>query len=265
MPEPTTIAKAVPPDRWTGDPGPYDVIGDVHGCLEELRELLGCLGYEEKRGVFAHPEGRRAVFLGDLANRGPSNVGVLRAVCAMVTAGSARYAPGNHCRSLYRILTGLKQDVKGASLTTLAELDRLEQSERARAARDFIETFEGAPPYLILDRGRLVVAHAGIEEAMIGEVSDSIVSFVLKGEVTGRTPEGRPIRRDWASTYRGAPLVVYGHTPQPGPRFVNNTANVDQGCVYGGMLSALRYPEREFVSVPAREAYWPRAAPSAGS
>ena len=242
------------------DPGPFDIIGDVHGCHVELVSLLERLGYRHDDDAFFHPEGRRAVFLGDLPNRGPANVAVLRTVAAMVRRGSALYTPGNHCLKLRRVLTGDRSNPKGATLTTLAELEALEPAEREKAVAGFLSLCEEAPPYLILDAGRLVVAHAGIEAGMIGEVSEAILRFVREGEVTGRTPEGRPIRRDWAADYRGDALVVYGHTPRPQARFVNNTVNIDQGCVYGGSLTALRYPEREIVSVHSLRAWWPRAA-----
>ena len=242
------------------DPGPFDVIGDVHGCHEELIELLARLGYRREGDAFLHPERRRAVFLGDLPNRGPSSTRVIATVAAMVRRGSALYTPGNQCQELWRLLTGDRSGPKGAVLTTLAELDALPPDERDAIARAFIALYEDAPPYLILDGGRLVVAHAGIEAWMIGKVSNKILRFVREGEVIGRTIEGRPIRRDWASSYRGEALVVYGHTPQPDPRFVNDTVNIDQGCVYGGSLTALRYPERETVSVRSLRPYWPRAA-----
>jgi len=251
-------AEPLRPPLRSPDPGPFDIIGDVHGCHEELTSLLDRLGYRREGDAFLHPERRRAVFLGDLVNRGPSNVQVITTVAAMVRRGSALYTPGNQCQKLWRLLTGDRSDPKGAVLTTLAALDALPSDERDAIARAFIALYEVAPPYLILDGGRLVVAHAGIEAWMIGKVSDEIVRFVREGEVIGRTPEGRPIRRDWAASYRGEALVVYGHTPQPGPRFVNNTVNIDQGCVYGGSLTALRYPERETVSVSSLRPYWPR-------
>ena len=248
------------------EPGPFDIIGDVHGCHAELVTLLARLGYRPEGDAFLHLEGRRAVFLGDLPNRGPSTVAVLRTVAAMVRRGSALYTPGNHCLKLRRVLARDGSHPKGATLTTLEELDALPPAERGAAVGEFLGLCDSAPPYLILDGGGLVVAHAGIEARMIGKADEETLRFVREGEVTGRTPEGRPIRRDWARAYRGEALVVYGHTPRPRAEFVNNTVNIDQGCVYGGSLTALRYPEREIVSVHSLRAWWPRAAGrSAGS
>ncbi len=88
--------------------GPFDVIGDVHGCRSELESLLGRLGYAiAGDGTDAvHPEGRRAVFVGDLVDRGPDSPGVLRLVMGMVAAGHAYAVPGNHENKLVRALQG---------------------------------------------------------------------------------------------------------------------------------------------------------------
>jgi len=75
-----------------------------------------------------------------------------------------------------------------------------------------------APPYLVLDGQRLVVAHAGIKEWMVGQMSRRIRDFTLYGDVTGETDErGFPLRLDWAAEYRGPYAIVYGHTVVPEP------------------------------------------------
>ncbi len=239
--------------------GPFDVIGDVHGCFLELVELLERLGYRREDDHFAHPGGRQAVFLGDLTDRGPYSVSTILLVEAMVAAGTALYVPGNHCRKLYRYLTGRNVVLQHGIERTVRELDALPARERQAVARKFCRLYEAAPPYMILDEGRLVVAHAGIKEDMIGRISPRITNFCLFGDPTGeRTPEGLPVRRDWARTYRGEALVVYGHTPVAEAVLRHNTINIDQGCVFGGRLTALRYPEGEIVQVDARAPYDPR-------
>ncbi len=105
----------------------------------------------------------------------------------------------------------------------------------------------------MLDDGKLVVAHAGMKEEMQGRGSGKVRDFALYGETTGETDEfGLPVRYNWAAEYRGTAMVVYGHTPVPEPEWLNRTINIDTGCVFGGKLTALRYPEKELVSVPAR-------------
>jgi len=241
--------------------GPFDVIGDVHGCFLELVELLHRLGYVRRRGRFVHPEGRRAVFLGDLTDRGPLNADTISLVYAMVRGGSALYVPGNHCWKLYRYLRGAPVQVQHGLEVTVRELEALPPRRRAMVCKKFQWLFEQAPPYLVLDEGRLVAAHAGIREEMIGQVSKRIIRFCLYGDVTGeRTPDGFPVRRDWAQDYRGQALIVYGHTPVREAVLRHNTINIDQGCVFGGKLTAFRYPEREVVQVPAYATYDPRVA-----
>lgn len=241
--------------------GPFDIIGDIHGCFLELVDLLDKLGYVRDGGRMAYPDGRQAVFLGDLTDRGPYNVSTILLVEGMVRNGTALYVPGNHCRKLYRHLSGANVVVQHGLETTVRELEALPLRERRSVRRTFRRLYDNSPPYMILDEGRLVVAHAGIRENLIGKMSKQVESVCLYGERTGeRTPDGFPIRRDWVREYRGRALVVYGHTPVREAMFRYNTINIDQGCVFGGKLTALRYPELEIVQVSARTAYDPRVA-----
>lgn len=244
--------------------GPFDVIGDVHGCRSELETLLGELGYEisrdeQGRPVDArHPLGRRAVFVGDLVDRGPDVVGVLRLAMGMVASGSALAVPGNHEAKLVRALRGAKVTISHGLEETLAQLAGETDEFRAR-----VEAFcYDLVSHLILDEGRLVVAHAGLKEQYHGRASGRVRAFALYGETTGETDEfGLPVRYPWAQDYRGAATVLYGHTPVPSVEWVNNTACLDTGCVFGGALSAMRYPEREVVSVPAEKVWYEPVRP----
>jgi len=246
---------------WTdksGLPGPFDIVGDVHGCQQELAGLLDKLGYAEAGGVRAHPAGRTAVFLGDLVDRGPDTPGVLRTVMAMVDAGSALCVPGNHEAKLLRALRGRDVKVSHGLAESLAQLAAQPEDFRARLT-GFLD---GLVSHYVLDGGRLVVAHAGLRAEMHGRASAAVRAFALYGDTTGETDEfGLPVRYPWAQDYRGEAAVVYGHTPVPEARWVNNTICVDTGCVFGGKLTALRYPERELVSVPARRVYYQPARP----
>ncbi len=237
--------------------GPFDIIGDIHGCADELRILLTRLGYApDTAGVWRHPQGRLFVSLGDLTDRGPDSVSVLRLLVAAVDAGAALYTPGNHCNKLMRYLLGHKVRIGHGLAETVAQLDALPAAERHNLIRATTRMISDAPPYLVLDRGRLVIAHAGIKEWMVGQMSRRIRDFTLYGDVTGDLDaEGFPIRRDWATAYSGPYTVVYGHTVVAESRWVNSTLNIDQGCVFGGRLTCLRWPEQEIVQVPAARAY----------
>lgn len=234
--------------------GPFDIIGDVHGCLEELQLLLGKLGYAPDSEVRTrHPGGRTAVFLGDLVDRGPDTPGVLRLVMGMVEGGAALCIPGNHDIKLMRALRGKQVQVAHGLAESLAQLAGETEEFRQKVA-DFIDKLVG---HYVLDDGKLVVAHAGLREEMQGRASGAVREFALYGETTGETDEfGLPVRYNWAAEYRGRATVVYGHTPVPDPEWLNNTINIDTGCVMGGRLTALRYPERELVSVPALHTYY---------
>jgi polynucleotide kinase-phosphatase len=242
------------------DRGPFDIIGDVHGCCDELEELLRQLGYtrSEEGFAWAHPEGRKTVFVGDLVNRGPRNADTLRTVMAMSRAGAALCAPGNHDIKLKRYLEGRDMTVSHGLDRTLAELER----QTPGFSADVLTFLDGLVSHYVFDEGRLVVAHAGLKAEMQGRASARVRAFALYGETTGETDEfGLPVRYDWAAEYRGAARVVYGHTPVSEPRWRNRTINIDTGCVYGGQLTAVRWPENEIVSVPARRTYAHLARP----
>lgn len=250
--------------------GPFDIIGDVHGCCDELEMLLGRLGYAvswsgEGAGRSCHitpPEGRRAVFVGDLVDRGPRSPDVLRLVAAMVADGSGFCVPGNHDVKFLRWLNGRNvKPTHGLSLT-IEQMER-EPPEFHAAMKTFID---GLVSHLWLDEGRLVVAHAGIRADMIGRSSGAVREFCLYGDTTGETDEfGLPVRHNWAAEYQGGTAVVYGHTPVVQADWLNNTICLDTGCVYGGNLTALRWPEKEIVSVPALQTYAQAVRPLGGS
>ncbi len=255
---------------WTDrrdEHGPFDIVGDVHGCFDELRELLDNLGYlvASKAGEDGdvgyevhHPEGRRVVFLGDLVDRGPRTPEVLRLVMGMTEAESAICIPGNHEAKLLRKLRGKDVKLTHGLAETVEQLDQ-EPPEFSRRVAGFID---GLVSHYVFDGGNLVVAHAGMQEDMQGRSSAAVRSFSLYGETTGETDEfGLPIRYNWASDYRGSAAVVYGHTPVPEAEWLNNTICIDTGCVFGGKLTALRYPERELVQVQAKETYFEPVRP----
>ncbi|WP_406467841.1 polynucleotide kinase-phosphatase [Streptomyces hirsutus] len=234
--------------------GPFDIIGDVHGCAAELDSLLGALGYAD--GV--HPEGRTAVFVGDLVDRGPDSPGVLRRVMSMVKSGSALCVPGNHENKFGRYLRGRQVQHTHGLAETIEQMDQ--ESEEFRAeVREFVD---GLVSHYVLDGGRLVVCHAGLPEKYHGRTSGRVRSHALYGDTTGETDEfGLPVRYPWAEDYRGRAAVVYGHTPVPEATWLNNTICLDTGAVFGGKLTALRWPERELVDVPAERVWYEPARP----
>ena len=241
--------------------GPFDIIGDVHGCFDELVDLLTQLGYSiEKQSngqpsleyKVTPPEGRKVVFLGDLVDRGPNIPQVLRLAMSMIEDGTALCVPGNHDIKLMRKLRGRDVQITHGLADSVKQLDR-ESPEFRTQVSEFMDELVS---HYVLDDGKLVVAHAGMKEEMQGRGSGKVREFALYGETTGETDEfGLPVRYNWAAEYRGKAMVVYGHTPVPQPDWLNRTINIDTGCVFGGSLTALRYPEKELVSVAARATY----------
>ena len=242
--------------------GPFDIIGDVHGCFDELTQLLAQLGYEKTAsGISQPPNGRKAVFVGDLVDRGPKIPETVRLVKEMVDAGYALCVPGNHDIKFMRAVWGKNVQITHGLDESLRQFAEYEKHYRgfSRVAADFMNKLIS---HYVLDDGKLVVAHAGMKEEMQGRGSGKVRDFALYGETTGETDEyGLPVRYNWAAEYRGRAMVVYGHTPVAEPEWLNRTINIDTGCVFGGKLTALRYPEREMVSVPALRTYYESAKP----
>jgi protein phosphatase len=242
--------------------GPFDIIGDVHGCFDELQELLSRLGYEiandEDSWRVTAPPGRKAIFVGDLVDRGPRIPAALKLVMGMVESGAALCVPGNHDMKLMRKLRGRDVQITHGLADSLDQLAAETPEFREKVAA-FLDSLVS---HYVLDDGKLVVAHAGMKEEMQGRGSGKVRDFALYGETTGETDEfGLPVRLNWAAEYRGRAIVVYGHTPVAEPEWLNRTINIDTGCVFGGKLTALRYPEKELISVPARRTYYAPARP----
>jgi protein phosphatase len=251
---------------WTNrktEHGPFDIIGDIHGCFDELKELIEKLGYsihqdEQSKFSIKHPENRKLIFLGDLVDRGPKTPEVLRLVMDAVQTGAALCVPGNHDTKLLRKLRGKDVRITHGLAESLSQLEK-ESPEFMQRVTEFIDKLIG---HYVLDDGKLVVAHAGMKQEYQGRGSARVREFALYGETTGETDEfGLPVRYDWAADYRGAAIVVYGHTPVPQAEWLNRTINIDTGCVFGGILTALRYPEKELISVPAKHTYYASVKP----
>ena len=247
------------PDK-RGEHGPFDIIGDIHGCAGELESLLEKLGYiinsSGDVGLRSYdvspPEGRRAIFVGDLVDRGPRSPDVLRLVKSMVESDAAFCVIGNHENKLLRKLNG-----RNVKLTHgLAEtMEQFEQQPEG-FAEEMREWLNSLISHYVFEDGKLVIAHAGLREDYQNRASGKVRSFAMYGDTTGETDEyGLPVRADWAADYRGRATVVYGHTPTPDAEWINGTICIDTGCVFGGKLTALRWPEKEIIDVPAEQVW----------
>ncbi len=238
--------------------GPFDIIGDIHGCCEELELLLTKLGYQKENQVYTHPEGRKAAFLGDFCDRGNRNADVLRIVMDMVKSGNALAVPGNHDAKLLKYLKGKSVAMTHGIDKTIAELEEQGEAFKSETA-SFLDSLIS---HYVLDDGKLVIAHAGLKQEYIGRGSARVREFCLYGEVTGEFDSyGLPVRLDWAADYRGRATVVYGHIAGTEVKSLNGTHCIDTGCVFGGKLTAYRWPEKEIVSVDALQEYYTPVKP----
>ena len=254
---------------WTNrkdEHGAFDIIGDVHGCCTELEELLKQLGYvatvETEPDSFwhfptyRHPEGRKALFLGDLVDRGDRVLDTLKLVHNMLAVDSAMCILGNHENKLMRKLNGKNVKLNHGLEQTMAEIEAIPDLDRETATTEINTWLNSLISHYVLDDGKLVIAHAGLREELQGRGSGYVRNFALYGETTGEIDSfGFPVRYQWANDYRGKAMVVYGHVPVLEAEWLNNTLDIDTGCVFGGKLTSLRYPERELVSVEAAKVY----------
>jgi protein phosphatase len=169
--------------------GPFDIIGDIHGCLDEALELLASLGYtvgdEGGRYSVNHPHGRKIVFVGDLVDRGPNSPGVIRLVMDAVASGAAFCVAGNHDVKLSRALRGRDVKLTHGLAESLEQLKQ-ETDEFRKVAADYLD---GLVSHYVFNDGRLVVAHAGLREEMHGRGSGAVRQFAMYGETTGETDE----------------------------------------------------------------------------
>lgn len=236
-----------------------DIIGDVHGCYDELLQLINQLGYINTNGTYTHPKERRLAFVGDLTDRGPHSLQVIELVYQLVIVDHiAIYVPGNHCNKLYRYFLGNNVEIKHGLETTVREYQSLTKKAQQIIKEKFMLLYDEAPLYYYDKNLNIVVSHAGILDRMIGETNRHIKAFVLYGPKSkDHHPDGRPVRIDWTPYHEGRTFVIYGHTPVLEPYRSNNTINIDLGCVFGNKLMAIQIPEHTTVSVKSKQPFQP--------
>lgn len=256
----------------------WDVVGDVHGCFDELWDLLGALGYarimrlEATDGLWMkleHPEGRKLAFVGDYTDRGPGSTGVLQLVRVLTLDGHLA-ARGNHDDKLARALTKEPLTTKGTPMRlshglrrTMQEMKLLTLKERGMLTEWLV-----ALPHLLelkveepANFPRIIVSHAGVPFELVDkELDGKGKAHSIYGEVLGKDPvDGWPIRgHGWRASWteENNALCIFGHTKVPEPERMHYTVNIDTGCVFGGALTAMRFPSLETVRIPAVKAYY---------
>ncbi len=240
-----------------------DIIGDIHGCYDEMIILLEKLGYiKNEAGLYIHPEGRIFVSLGDVMSRGPKSLKTMQFFLKHFEHNLTYMIDSNHGWKIARWLDGKNVTLGHGDEKVAEEFKQYEEKfgaeKTAEVKRKLKEFLVKAPSHYVFKKNGvplLVCAHAGIKDKYIGKQSRRISDFCRYGDTDGIDERGKPIRKDWFINHKTSALIVWGHDPKPQPLVINNTINIDQGAVFGGQLTAFRYPEKEFISVKAKENY----------
>lgn len=240
-----------------------DIIGDIHGCYDEMIELLVKLGYEKDEDDFyRHPEGRKFLSIGDVMSRGPESLKSMMFFYRHVQKGLAYMIDSNHGWKIARWLDGKNVTLNHGDEKVEQEFLQFEQEHGAEQAAEWKNKMKDflleAPSHYILKKNgipRVVCAHAGIRDEYIGKQSRDVSDFCRYGDTNGFDEKGKPIRKDWFIGHQTSQLIVWGHDPKPQPLKINNSLNIDQGVVFGGKLTAYRFPEAQIIAVEAKEDY----------
>lgn len=240
-----------------------DIIGDIHACYEEFIELIEKLGYKKnKDDLYLHPQGRKILSLGDIMSRGPESLKTMMFFLNHIENGQAYMTDSNHGWKIARWLDGRKVQLKHGDEKVEEEFIKYEIQfgvvKTNELKQKIKELLMKAPShYILMENGvdTVVCTHAGIKDEYIGKETPKIKNFCRYGDVEGMDETGKPIRKDWFSHHNNKLLIIWGHDPKPEPFVFNNTINIDQGVVFGGKLTAFRYPEREFIFLDATKDY----------
>lgn len=240
-----------------------DIIGDIHGCYDEMIELIQRLGYlADSEGLYRHPEGRKLVSVGDIMSRGPKSLETMIFWQKHLAAQLAWMVDSNHGWKIARYLEGRQVTMSHGDeqmIEAFQQYEAIHGTEDTTVLKEQLKNMLlSTSSHLVFTQHgvqRLVVAHAGIRDDFIGKDSKRIDDYCRYGDIDGTDEAGKPIRKDWFADHTSGQWIVWGHDPRPQPTTVNQTINIDQGVVFGGMLTGYRYPEQTFISVKAYADY----------
>lgn len=206
------------------------VVGDIHGCYDELMELL------EKVGI---GDDDRVISVGDLITKGPKSKEVMD---LFMTDARFSSVIGNHDLALRRKWNGEEVELKPAQKEAHKEL---------KGEKDSYVTFFNRMPFMI-DLGTHLVVHAGVRPNVeLYSQTTSDMTLIRTLGANAESDEGTP----WYHVYHGEKTIIFGHWPAPEPRRGRKAIGIDTGCVYGYNLTAYIIEEDEFVTVKAKKAY----------
>ena len=207
-------------------------IGDVHGCLEELEELLNKVNFSSTDELF---------FLGDIINKGPNSLEVLKLVKDL----NAHLILGNHELKF----------IKNIEENTPSKFSRKLQDKMGNDLKKWVSWLKSKP--LFISREDFILVHAGLSpNEKLKNTSPRILTNIRTWDGNGKdiSSESNP---PWYEFYKNEKLVIFGHWAKKGLVIRDNAIGLDSGCVYGNKLSALILPGREIISVDAKKAHCP--------
>ncbi|GJD12634.1 Bis(5'-nucleosyl)-tetraphosphatase, symmetrical [Galdieria sulphuraria] len=214
------------------------VVGDVHGCVDELRDLLKLADFRP---------GDQVIFLGDLVAKGPDSVAVVK-IAREIGARSVR---GNHDFEVIRWWNAQMNGLSGSISVNMEHL-RIAQD----LDREDHEWLFHCPWFIRIPEMKYLLVHAGFVPGVDlyqqnPRLMMNMRSVLPNGIITNRYVADSP----WASYWKGPETVVYGHDAYRGLQQFEFAQGIDTGCVYGGRLTALLLPENRLISVRARRCY----------
>lgn len=234
----------------------FDIIGDIHGCYDEMLVLLKELGYKQQGDVYVHPAGRRLISVGDIMSRGPKSIETMQFWLKQIEAGLSYMTDSNHGWKIARWLDGQNVTLNYGDELVEQEFSTYEKEhgeEQTQALKNrFAKMLFNAQSHYILTKNKItkaVVTHAGIKDHYIGKQSKHISDFCRYGDIQQTDSSSKPIRGDWFTQHKTSELIIWGHDVKLQPFKANRTINIDQGAVFGGELTAFQYPEQTFISV----------------
>jgi diadenosine tetraphosphatase ApaH/serine/threonine PP2A family protein phosphatase len=218
------------------------IIGDIHGCRDELEDLLDAAEYAK---------GDRVVSVGDMVVRGPDPAGTV----ALLRSIGALAVRGNHEDRVLRVYQGVALHPAVSDMTKA-----LDEEQRV--------WLEELPLWLDLQENGVRVVHAGVVPGVPIQRHAPHVLMTIRSIGRDGLPVPKRAGRPWGKSYRGPPHVVFGHNAQDEPQIHPWATGIDTGCVYGGRLTAMVLPggqrppppasrQDALRSVPARKAYAP--------
>lgn len=231
---------------------PYVIVGDIHGCFEEFKELIKIVND-------IYGKDSLIISVGDTIDRGDYNIETLQLCLNLYREGRYYEVKSNHLDKFVRWLKGSNVNISHGMQKTVSQFLALNKKLQEKLKEEVIKFYENLPLYIVINSD-VVVAHAGIKDEFIGRVDKQVKSFILYGQTTGRyTEKGFPERVDWTKDRKvneKSLRIVYGHVVYDEPYINNKCYGIDTGACLGNKLTGYIPVEDRFIFVKSKKAYY---------